>query len=316
MIKMNLVEALVSKACLAPSSHNTQPWLFEAHANELRLYADRTKALSVNDPDDRELTISCGCALMNLRVAATELDTPLVVESFPDENDPDYLARISSGSVLDDTLTALSPAISKRRTYRKKFETDVPAEGVICQLVESCQAEGAWLEPIGTEDHAAVGRLVAEGDASQWEDRHWRRELASWMHPRRTGDGLTLPWLAIPAAQIVVRTFDMGKGVGAKDSGIAEHSPALMVLGTEKDGPMDWLKAGQALERVLLAATNAGLQASFLNQPIQVSHLRNQLQAVCKHAGEPQILLRLGYPPDEIPATPRRLLSEVFSIAA
>lgn len=316
MFEMDLVEELVSKACLAPSSHNTQPWLFEAHTNELRLYADGTKALSVNDPDDRELTISCGCALMNLRVAAAELGTPLTVEELPDDDDPDYLARVSFGGVPDDALNALAPSISKRRTYRKKFETTDPAEGVIGDLIDAAQSEGAWLEPLGTKDRAAVGQLVAEGDASQWGDRHWRRELASWMHPRRTGDGLTMPWLAIPAAKIVVRTFDMGKGVGAKDSEIAEHSPALMVLGTEKDGPLDWLKAGQALERVLLTATNAGLQASFLNQPIQVSHLRNQLRAVCMHAGEPQILLRLGYPPDEIPATPRRSLSEVLSTAA
>ena len=34
------------------------------------LLADRTRALPVNDPEDRELTISCGCALFNLRVAA------------------------------------------------------------------------------------------------------------------------------------------------------------------------------------------------------------------------------------------------------
>jgi hypothetical protein len=29
--------------------------------------ADRTRALPVTDPEDRELTISCGCALFNLR---------------------------------------------------------------------------------------------------------------------------------------------------------------------------------------------------------------------------------------------------------
>jgi hypothetical protein len=27
--------------------------------------ADRTRALPVNDPEDRELTISCGCAVFN-----------------------------------------------------------------------------------------------------------------------------------------------------------------------------------------------------------------------------------------------------------
>ena len=32
-------------------------------------YADRTRALPVVDPDDRELTISCGSALFNMQLA-------------------------------------------------------------------------------------------------------------------------------------------------------------------------------------------------------------------------------------------------------
>jgi nitroreductase len=32
-------------AILAPSSHNTQPWQFAVHENELDLHADRTRWL-------------------------------------------------------------------------------------------------------------------------------------------------------------------------------------------------------------------------------------------------------------------------------
>jgi nitroreductase len=64
------VMGLVGKAVLAPSSHNTQPWFFLLGKPHIDLLADRTRALPVNDPEDRELTISCGCALMNLLLAA------------------------------------------------------------------------------------------------------------------------------------------------------------------------------------------------------------------------------------------------------
>jgi hypothetical protein len=60
------VTALVGAAVLAPSSHNTQPWRFRTSDDAIDVFADRTRALPVNDPDDRELTISC-CALFNLR---------------------------------------------------------------------------------------------------------------------------------------------------------------------------------------------------------------------------------------------------------
>ena len=64
---------LARYAILAPSGHNTQPWLFRIRNGVLALRADRTRALPVVDPDDRELTISCGAALFNLRAAARGL---------------------------------------------------------------------------------------------------------------------------------------------------------------------------------------------------------------------------------------------------
>src|SRR6185436_14115060 len=67
---IDLALSLVSAAAMAPSSHNTQPWLFLVGHHSIDLVADRRRALPVNDPGDRELTISCGCALLNLRVAA------------------------------------------------------------------------------------------------------------------------------------------------------------------------------------------------------------------------------------------------------
>ncbi|MCP9472815.1 MAG: hypothetical protein NNA30_08800 [Nitrospira sp.] len=125
---------------------------------------------------------------------------------------------------------------------------------------------------------------------------------------------MTVPALAAPVVQLVVRTFDMGGGVGAKDRQLAEASPLLAVLGTVSDTLHDWLLAGQALQRVLLVACRHGLQASYLNQPIQVPMLRTKLQQLIG-GGFPQILLRLGYPSDEIPAAPRRPIEDVIQSA-
>lgn len=131
------------------------------------------------------------------------------------------------------------------------------------------------------------------------------------MHPRRRGDGLTVPGIVAPIAPVVVRTFDMGNGVGAKDKQLADESPVLAALGTSGDNVENWLAAGQALEKILLTAHSRGLQASYLNQAIQVAFLRPELQNLMGRAGFPQILLRLGYPEHEIDATPRRRLDEV-----
>ncbi|WP_440997661.1 Acg family FMN-binding oxidoreductase [Arhodomonas sp. SL1] len=310
------LQTLLEPVTRAPSSHNTQPWRFRIRDGVIELYADRTRALPVNDPEDRELTISCGCALMNLRVAAAQAGLRVDCTLLPEAEDEDLFARVSlqPGEAEASAADAgLFPAIDIRRTFRKRFsDGDVPAD-VLEPLSRASEAEGAWLHVVEPDDQRhGLAALVAEGDGIQWSDRHWRRELAAWMHPRRRGDGLTVPGLVAPFAQAVVRTFDMGNGVGAKDRELADASPVLAVLGTGGDGVADWLHAGQALERLLLTAAGAGLQASYLNQPVQVASLRPKLQHLLGRDGFPQAVLRLGYPMEELPAAPRRPLEAVI----
>lgn len=305
---------LLQYAVLAPSSHNTQPWRFRLEAGRILLYADRSRALPVNDPSDRELTISCGCALMNLRVAAARVGLAAHLQALPDAGDTDLLAVIDlEPDATDQTDAGLFPSITGRRTWRKAFRArDVPGE-ILQYLSAAAGAEGDWFKVIDRDtDRRDIAELVAEGDAIQWVNADWRRELAAWMRPRRTGDGLTVPGLLAPVAQLVVRTFNMGKVTGAKDRQLADGSPVLAVLGTNADEVADWLRAGQALQRVLLNAHRHGLQASYLNQPIQVPSLRPGLQQIVDRPGFAQILLRLGFPAGDVPATPRRYLDEVI----
>lgn len=313
-----LSEQLLHSAVLAPSSHNTQPWIFRLTPGKIRLLADRTRALPVNDPEDRELVISCGCALMNIRVAAAGAGVDAVVEAVPDEAEPDLLAKISivTRPSREPELADLAAFVSTRRTYRKRFE-DRPVESeAIRALVDAAEAEGAWLRPFSDDPaRLKLAEFVAEADAALWANPSWRRELAVWMHPRRKGDGLTVPAVAAPVARLVVRTFDMGNGLAAKDRDLAEASPVLAVLGTDRDNPSSWLVAGQAVQRLLLVACRAGLQASHLNQPIQVAFLRPKLQHFVG-GGFPQILLRVGHPAEEVPPAPRRALSSLIDAVA
>ncbi len=308
------LHALIKAATLAPSSHNTQPWLFRIKGSMVDLLADRTAALPVNDPDDRELTVSCGCALYNLRVAAAAAGLQTKVKPFPDAVDADLLAQVwfQSGAATR-AEAALHEAMVERRTYRERFSDTLVDASASQALVDAAQAEGATLSLLATEDRrAAAAALVAEGDSLQWANPSWRRELAAWMHPRRLGDGLILPALAIPVAQLVVRTFDMGHGVAAKDRQLADESPLLAVLSTAGDAPGDWLAAGQALQHVLLQGVRLGLQASYLNQPAQVTTLRSRLQQLTGRPGWAQLLLRIGVPAKALPAAPRRPVSDVI----
>ena len=305
---------LVSRALRAPSSHNTQPWLFRVGDSVVELRVDRGRALPINDPDDRELAISCGTALMNLRVAASSLGPGSALELLPDGPESDLVARLTVGHAASTSASEadLADSIERRRTCRKPFGTGEPAADTGERLEAAASAEGAWLRSLVEPDaRARAAELVAEGDAAQWRDPRWRHELATWMRPRGSGDGLTVPGAVAPMIRFAVRRFDMGRRVGAADRALALEAPLLAILGTDGDSIRDRLVAGQALQRVLLVACRAGLQAGYLNQPLQVAALRPRV-AELAGGGYPQILLRLGYPDKVLPAAPRRAVADVL----
>lgn len=307
------IRTLLEAAILAPSSHNTQPWFFLVDGDRIALYADRTRALPVNDTEDRELTISCGCALFNLRVAAAAAGLRADVSLQPDRNDPDLLARVQlAPGPADPHLASLQPFLARRRTCRQRFEQRPVPANVLDHIATACAQEGATLRALTVEgQRQQLALLVAEGDRAQWGDPRWRRELAAWLHPRRRGDGLSVPALAARVAQFVVRSFDMGDGVAAKDRQLADGSPLLAVVTTADDSVTGWIAAGQGLQHMLLQACASGVQASFLNQPVQVAAVRSRLRELVQ--GVPQLVVRLGYAPLDVSPTVRRPLDEVLA---
>ncbi len=307
----HLLDRVITQATRAPSSHNTQPWRFRRSKQGIDLLADRSRALPVNDPEDRELTISCGAALFALRVAAAAEGLQGGITRFPLAEKPDCLARISlKASPIDEALAPLAAVLEQRQTERGPFLQQPP--GSLTSLSAAAEQEDAWLLPLDEEaERQALADLVAEGDRRQWADPAWRRELAGWMRPASKGDGLTVPALLAPVIRTAVRHLDLGKRLAAKDRALALEAPVLALLGTPGDRPADWLRAGEALQRLLLTACRAGIQAGYLNQPLQVAALRPDLQARFKTPGAVQMILRLGRPKQQRAASPRRPLVDV-----
>src|SRR5687768_13116637 len=179
-----LLTKAVEFAVLAPSSHNTQPWSFRICWDGLELVLDRSRVLPITDPAAREMIISCGAALQNIRIALRHWGYAAKVEILPHPSTPDVLARVEVGgprirSRLNELLFA---AIGQRHTNRAPFRPVPVSPRLIAALRSAAELEGAWLYP--TTDAAlrpAIADLIARGDRHQWVDRRFRHEVASWM---------------------------------------------------------------------------------------------------------------------------------------
>lgn len=315
------LEFLLGYAILAPSGHNTQPWLFKQSTNGIDIIADRSRRLPAVDPDDRALIISCGAALGHLRTAIRYFGYAGDINILPDPADPDTLAHVSLGPRHEptDMERARFQAIKRRRTTRLSYRDEPMIGSLSGELLAGVSPEGIELAVIEQEQNkSAIAGLVAEGDRVQFADPAFRAELGLWVHSRRAAsrDGMSganfgMPDILSAIGGLVIRTFDMGDGQAATHQAIATHSPALLLIATQDDMPRDWIATGLALSTVLLTVAAAGWTSAYLNQPVEVATLRPLLAQASKVKGHPQILLRIGYAADIKPAV-RRPVHEVL----
>jgi hypothetical protein len=339
---------LVNYAVLAPSKYNSQPWLFEICGGSLDLICDRNPAFQVTDPACRESIVSCGAALMNLRMAAEYFGYATIIEYFPWTGNDNLLARIRLNAArangaehngfgwkapergrlpsanqpeYEPSQDELFLAMTRRSTVRHAFWPGTPPETVLVACCNAAARNGAWLQIIKDgPTQEAIADLVARGDRERLADTGYRRELAAWIHSARAGCkvglqgsvyGLEGPLdLLTPGFSLLLQKVNLGRLIAARDRERARRAPVLFILGTAEDTPRAWLAAGQALESVLLLATAAGLRASCLSQPASVNHLRKELLQTIQGAGFPQIMVRVGYG-DPTRHTPRRPAPEV-----
>jgi nitroreductase len=311
---------MLAYAVLAPSRHNTQPWIFEIDGETVSIHADATRALPETDPDGRELIASCGAVVQNLRVAASHFGYATSIEIVHGHRRDGLVARVRLEERSSSTpeTEELFRAIPRRRTNRLPLDGREPPEGLVAGLVRDARHEGAWLRPVEDHERRAVAELVAEGDRVRWSSARYRAEAAAWTRPNSTvrRDGMpgwahgmsdaasfVQPWL--------LRLTNPGEEEAARDLRRAVGSKALLVLSTPRDGAPEWVAGGEALQRVLLRAAAAGLYASWFGQVIEVASLRERLRQVLGDPGVPQVVLRLGYGLD-VRATPRRPVSEML----
>ncbi|RNF88009.1 Acg family FMN-binding oxidoreductase [Streptomyces botrytidirepellens] len=278
------LEKLISAAVAAPSMLHAQPWRYRLNPDTvtLEVRAAPERGLRQADPTGRALCVSAGAAVCNLRVAVAHFGWEPVVRLLPHRSQPDLLATVglavSPRGGAAPHPDGLYDMIWRRPGSRFPFPGRRLPPTELGVFAEAARGDGATLYPAGPEETARLLRLTAEAERRTAEDH--REHAAGGARARESGPyGIT--------AGTPART-PTGTAAGTL------CRPTIAVLTTAHDRRADWLRAGQALEHVLLLATAHGIRASLLHKALEWSDLRWALSDGRRAPGHVQMLIRLG----------------------
>jgi nitroreductase len=318
-----LAEAAAA-AGYAPSVHNTQPWRWRVHDDTLELYADRSRALPVADPDGRLLTISCGTAVHHCLVALTAQGRATAVDRLPEPSDPDLLTRMRLSGTIEVTpdVVHMFQNLRLRHTDRRPVSSAAAPREAVDAVRRAGTGSGIDIQLLTADQVDALGSACAQADAIESADPSQRLELAYWVGGDRaagTGLGLDVIPADAPSGPVPGRDFLRTGTLAAPPAQAGGEGAAtyLMLFGSG-DEPADWLRAGEALSAAWLTATELGLSVLPFSSVIEVATVRESLrQSVLAGLGEPYLVVRLGVPDPEhglAARTPRLPAEQTISV--
>ena len=312
--------AIVESACRAPSLHNSQPWWWVFEQGTLHLIADHDRVGHHTDITGGEVVLSCGAALDHLQVAAAAAGWATTIARCPQSQDRNHLASITfsaAGSVSEHDR-ALNEAISRRRTDRLAFAAPEPWSQLEQTLRAATKGFAVDVDVIDDSGRPALADASRRSEEHRRDDASYRYELLWWTHHSGSGDGVPPPALASSdeASRVDVGRDFPAYGAGDRRPGVERDHSRILVLSTFDDSRENVLRCGEALSRVLLECTAAGLATCTLTHMIEVHASREAVRRITGRRAEPQVLIRVGRAADVSPVahTARRPVGDVLQV--
>lgn len=333
------VRFVVLQGILAPSAGNCQPWRFTWEGDTLSVIHDRARSQNLMDAERRTALVALGAAIENIRIAAAHRGQATSIEAFPVRDDPNRVAALRftpDAAAITSPAARLFSAVARRATNRRLGTGEPLSKRAHETLTGVAREFGVHLDLL-TDDVsiAEAGRIAGAADRVRFFHPDLHAELISELRwsaetAETTRDGIDLATLELTAAEVAamrlvaradvaafLRDLQTGGQAVEELAGKAFRSSSAVALVTANgDRPADFLRGGQAIERLWLAATALGLAVHpWTTAPYLVEVLRTD-QATIFTQSERDRLHDLGTRLDRLfPQTvgrPRLMLLRLF----
>ena len=318
------VRFMLGYGVLAPNTHNTQPWKFEALSdNKVKITPDWSKVLPFSDPSNRGMFISLGCCVLNIMTAADHFGWAV-------EYSVEGEAPLSSYVLLmfhlrdeavrsEPNLGKLLPFITGRQSHKMPFQEGAIPDQAIQALSLITFNDARVVVTTDSRSKDLIAHLHLASTMKFSKNRGFRREVSRWMRASSTErfDGMpgsTFGLSNVPSllAKYVTKIVPSSvKIVAKKDFVILRDAPALGVVVTHAEGPLSWVSAGMVYQQAGLTMAAEEILLAPKAATIEVGCGR-ELAMIFGATGIPQLYFGLGYGDGIQRHSPRRSSDHVL----
>jgi hypothetical protein len=302
-------KAILYLASLAPSGHNTQPWLVKYMAPYHWIIAnDKTKWLPAVDPAQRETILSLGAFVQNLEYAAAGKGFNCRFTLLATNNQAEDIMELRLNKVESPANYDVQK-IKRRRTVRSNYLSErLKAEDVLYLTNE--EKDCIHFVDNSTKEHQWLNEQTIEANRIQTYRNDAQKELAEWMRfsskeAEKHCDGLTTASMELKGVPAwVLRNFYDKENVMSnkfREQGLDKvkqqvaSSAGWLVITSKDSGTASLIEAGKRMQRLFLKIRERNIAIHPMTQILEEAQTQ---QAVNKSLGITdtiQFLLRTGY---------------------
>lgn len=312
------IEFLLNYAVLAPSTHNSQPWLFEIQKNSCKILINPKINITQADPKGRDLYISLGCCIENFITAAQYFNVYKKI-SYAPKNKKNLVAEIHFVNLSklnikkNAKLQPMIEAVKKRITVRGVFQQKKIPETVIKNIKNDQDFKKLTLHVVTNKEQIVdLSKLTAEGLRIAYKSKQFRKEMYKWFvnnfSKRREGlpgYSLKMPTVLSVIFPFMVRFFNIGNLVSKLNYRSMSSMPLVCVISAKESNPATWLQVGRLAERTMLKLHSKNIKTSIFVASVEMGNLYKQVQKVLRTQDRPQFLFCAGYMDTNQPYTLR-----------
>jgi hypothetical protein len=301
--------AILYLASLAPSGHNTQPWLVKyIEPYHWIIGNDKNRWLPGVDPTQRETMLSIGAFLQNLEYAAAHsgyaCQFTLLATTNQDENVAEVKLTRATNSIKLDV-----EKIKQRRIIRSNYLSDVLKKEDVAYLANN---ETGFIHyiPNSSAEHQWLKEQTIEANRMQAYREDAEKELANWIRfsskdARAHCDGLTTASMEIEGVKAwFLRNFygkaDVMKN-GFRDKSIdsvrkqVAASAGWLVITSKDNSVATLLETGKRLQRLLLKIREKNIAIHPMTQILEETSTMQMVNSSIGISDNIQFILRTGY---------------------